>query len=144
MIDVPAMLRALATEIENETGVTIPPTSTVDDGETAVSPTGVLGRGKTRGWPIPQPNTAPPGAPLNGELILGYATRCQKTIDPTTNKPYVPAGNYPWFRPVINNFAETMDRFVYPMDWFTQAELDKQKAVSDAQGGVGFSPRGRQ
>jgi len=131
MIDVPAMLRALATEIENATGVTIPPVSTVDAGEVAVSPTGVQGRGKERGWPRPRPE--------DGEMILGYSTRCQRTTDPTTNKPYVPAGRYPWGRPIINNFAETMDRFIYPMDWFTQVELDAQKAVRDAQGNPDFS-----
>jgi hypothetical protein len=131
-VEVAALLRSLATELENNSGTPIPEAPHLPSNEIAVSPTGPLGAGKTRGWPTPQPE--------NGEMILGYATRCQRTTDPATGKAFCPSGSYPWGRPITNSFAETMDRFLYPMDWFTQAELDQQAAIAKAQGNPQFSP----
>ena len=101
-----------------------------------VNPTGVLGAGKSRVWPKPWPGLPPePGVPFfRGENLNGYASRCMSTENPNTGKPYCPPGQYPWNHPVINDFAETMDRFLFPSDWFTQGQLDEQHRIAAAQG----------
>jgi len=100
----------------------------------AVSPTGPHGVGKTRYWPMPHPE--------QGELLLGYATRCMKVLD-GTGKPYYQVGRYgPILQgaPVGANMAEQLDKITYSADWMTQAELEMAAKLADRDAGHGFSP----
>ena len=89
-------------------------------GEVGVNPTGPRGLGTTRFWPEPHPE--------QGEMLLGYAGRCMKFIDPTTGKPVYPAARYGPIllgAPAGANFAEQLDKILYPYDWMTEAELEQ-------------------
>jgi len=91
-----------------------------------VSPTGAQGVGKQRYWPQPHPE--------QGEMLLGYATRCMNTINASTGKPYYPMGNYGMIltggADSEKTFAENLDKFTFPNDWFTQEELDRNAALA--------------
>ena len=107
-------------------------------GFVVVSPTGPKGAGKHRYWPQPHPE--------QGEMLLGYATRCMNTNDPMTGKPCYQNGRY---GPILQGacdidkytFAQCLDKVTYSDDWFTQEELDRYAALAArdaaANGGKG-------
>lgn len=89
-----------------------------------VRPTGVYGEGKVRLYPTPRPEA---------ENAWGYATRLAFTDNPDTGQRYVPLGIIPSFRfaEPIGNFAEIVDRWLLPEDYWDQAELDRRKRIND-------------
>lgn len=130
LAQIASMLRAILAEIDKDATTTPPP------GFIAVNPTGPQGLGKVRFWPTPHPE--------QGELLLGYATRCMKTLD-AEGKPYYPVGTYGMIlqgAPVGANMAEQLDKIKYSMDWMTQVELDTVAALAKRDAGQGFSPGG--
>jgi hypothetical protein len=97
-----------------------------------VNPTGPEGADKARLWPTPHPE--------KGEMLLGYATRCMNTVDPVTNLPIYPRGQYGMILQGAAkgnpNFAEALDRIRYPRDWMTQADLDMAAALAARDAGA--------
>lgn len=105
-----------------------------------VRPTGVLGQGKVRYWPKPIEVQRMDGS-RGMELCWSYALRMTYIKD-ENGEPLVP----PIFRQQIGEwmqkvapdpeqwraYGEAVDRWVYPEDWYDQAEIDKRMA-SDAQ-----------
>ena len=79
-----SMLASILAEIDG--GVPGAQTTQAPPGFVYVVPTGPEGAGKARLWPQPHPE--------QGEMLLGYATRCMNTIDQTTTLPYYPRGQY--------------------------------------------------
>jgi len=132
-----SMLASILAEIDG--GVPGAQTTQAPPGFVYVVPTGPEGAGKARLWPQPHPE--------QGEMLLGYATRCMNTIDQTTTLPYYPRGQYGMILQGAAhgnpNFAEALDRIHYQRDWMTQAELDNAAALAarDAADGNVFSPR---
>jgi hypothetical protein len=138
IMDVPQVRSMIAAVIAAIDGAAAAPVSGPPPGFVYVNPTGPQGSGKTRLWPQPHPE--------QGELLLGYATRCMNVIDATTGLPYYQPGRY---GPILQgagagapNMADALDRITYPTDWMTQPELDAQAAqvARDKAGGDHFSP----
>lgn len=127
---------AMLQSIINELGGAAPATP---PGTVAVAPTGPQGAGKVRFYPEPHPE--------QGEMLLGYATRCMNTI--VDGKPLYQPGRY---APIMSsapdgaNFAEQLDKITYKGEWMTQAELDmlaklqEQDRLSNANFGHGVRP----
>ena len=130
-------LRNLLAEIEGNA-----PAASVSQhappGFVCITPSGPLGAGKSRLWPQPYANLA---NPRNGEMVLGYSTRCAKLTDPTTGKPYWQAGRWPslpGFNPYLTDsgMAEMLDRQTYPDEWMSQEDLDRRAATAEANAGA--------
>ncbi len=109
-------------------------------GTVPVKPTGVLGAGKVRYWP--QPIEVPRIDGTRGmELCYSYALRLSYVARPD-GEMYVPAifrqGIGEWMIKVAPGpeqshlYAATVDRWIYPEDWMTQAEIDA-RLVGDQQ-----------
>jgi hypothetical protein len=129
------ILQSLINEIRagsGEASAVVPP------GMVAIRPVGAHGQGKVRFWPQPYANLV---NPATGEMILAYADRCSTTVNPATNTPYWVHGRWPQvagFNPYTtpSGMAEMLDRQLYPDDWATQEELDRQAAVAAANAGT--------
>jgi len=134
-----AKLQAIIAELSGS-----PPPLTAPPGYVAVRPTGPRGAGKVRFWPEGWPNL---GSPRDGEMILAYADRCSRIVDPATGHPFWQHGRWPslpGFDPyqAPSGMSEMLDRLTYHDDWATQEELDMaaRLAERDAAGKNQFSP----
>lgn len=114
-----------------------------------VRPTGVLGQGKVRSYPLPIEVARMDGT-RGIELCWSYALRLSYINGPD-GQPYVPAiyrqqlGE--WMQKVAPGpdqwrmYAVTVDRWLYPEDWYTQEQIDARVA-SDAQWLEHYANRG--
>jgi hypothetical protein len=110
------------------------------DGMIAVEPEGVLGQGKVRNWPVAIEVQRMDGS-RGIELCWSYALRLSYVRRPD-GEMYVPRilrdGIGAWMQKVAPPpeqawlYPATVDRWVYPEDWMSQAEIDA-KLASDQQ-----------
>jgi hypothetical protein len=136
--DIAYKMIALATgEPATELPIAFPP------GTVPVKPTGVIGSGKVRFWPEAKASVPPSG---NVELFWSYCLRMSETKAPS-GENYVPAIYRQqigaWFlgggpSPAqLAQYPAACDRWVYPEDWYTQAEIDL-RLRSDAEWAENF------
>lgn len=85
-----------------------------------VKPTGVYGQGKTRFYPDVLPHEV--------DNAWSYARRLSATINADTGHPYVPAGAVGTFMyaSAKGNHAETVDAWLYPEQYWDEAEAARQ------------------
>lgn len=94
-------------------------------GNVTIYPTGVLGYGKQRYYP----------QPIGGESPWGYAIRISFMVNPATGDTYFPRqilGAFVYAEPAPT-LPEVVDRFLFPEDYWTQAEVDRRQRIKDDQ-----------
>ena len=133
-----AKLQAIIADLGGSGTLETPP------GFVAIRPTGAQGVGRVRFWPAGNANLADP---RNGEMVLAYADRCSRIVDPATGHPFWQHGRWPelpGFNPyeTASGMSEMLDRLQYSRDWMTQEQLDTAVALAarDAAENNRFSP----
>lgn len=93
-----------------------------------VVPTGVYGRGKSRYYPDPMPHET--------DNAWSYARRLSTTINPDTGHFYVPPGAIGTFMYAAakETHAHTVDAWLYPEEYWDEAEVARQGHVVGEQG----------
>lgn len=93
-----------------------------------IQPTGVYGQGKSRYYPDVMAHEV--------DNAWSYCRRLSTIINPDTGHTYVPPGAVGTFMYAVqkSNHAETVDCWLYPEEYWDEAELARQGRIIGEQG----------